>query len=149
MIQRMLAIWSLVPLPFLRIQQTNVNVNLTLPTMAHHVLLNLSAMPDSFVTLWTEVHRSPAHDIFQARIRTLEWVAVFSSTVSSWPRDQTQLSWIGRGILYHWVTVPWIMKAFTSNQKYFISHWHLCITDLLVILQMKKNLRFFSSWWVK
>ena len=35
------------------------------------------------------------HGILQARI--LEWVAMFSSRVSSWPRDQTHIS-----ILLHW-----------------------------------------------
>ena len=37
-----------------------------------------------------------AHGIFQARL--LEWVAIFFSKGSSWPRDQTQVSHIaGRG----------------------------------------------------
>ena len=35
---------------------------------------------------------SSVHDIFQARI--LEWVAMFSSRGSSWPRDQTCVSYI-------------------------------------------------------
>ena len=45
---------------------------------------------------------SSDHGILQARI--LEWVATFSSRRSSWPRDQTRvsyISWIGRQILYH------------------------------------------------
>ena len=42
---------------------------------------------------------SSVHEIFQARI--LEWVAIFFSRVSSWPRDQTCVSCKG-GILYHW-----------------------------------------------
>ena len=40
--------------------------------------------------------------IFQERI--LEWVAISSSRGSSWPRDQTQVSSIGRRILYQWAT---------------------------------------------
>jgi len=43
--------------------------------------------------------------ISQARI--LEWVAIFYSRGSSWPRDQTQVSYvscIGRQILYHCTT---------------------------------------------
>ena len=51
-------------------------------------------------------HQAPlVHGIFQARI--LEWVAISNSRVSSWPRDQTQVSSIfctGRWILYHWVS---------------------------------------------
>ena len=45
---------------------------------------------------------SSVHGISQARI--LEWVALPFSRGSSWPRDQTQVSWIGRRILYHWST---------------------------------------------
>ena len=39
------------------------------------------------------------HGIFQ--VRMLEWVAI---SWSSWPRDQTCVSCIGRQILYHWTT---------------------------------------------
>ena len=45
---------------------------------------------------------SSVHGILQARI--LEWVAMPSSRVSSWPRDQAWISYIsciGRGVLYH------------------------------------------------
>ena len=42
---------------------------------------------------------SPAHGISQAR--KLEWVAISSSRGSSWPRDWTCISCIGRWILYH------------------------------------------------
>ena len=34
---------------------------------------------------------SPVHEIFQARI--LEWIAISYSRGSSWPRDQTHISW--------------------------------------------------------
>ena len=43
------------------------------------------------------------HGIFQARI--LERVAISSSMGSSWPRDWTHVSCIGRRILYHQVTL--------------------------------------------
>ena len=42
------------------------------------------------------------HGISQARI--LEWVAMSSSRGSSLSRDQTQVSCIGRWVLYHWAT---------------------------------------------
>ena len=42
------------------------------------------------------------HGISQARI--LEWVTFSFSRGSSQPRDQTRVSCIGRGILYHWAT---------------------------------------------
>ena len=48
---------------------------------------------------------SSVHGILQARI--LEWVLIFSSKGSSWPRDQTHISCIsctGRQILYHCTT---------------------------------------------
>ena len=42
---------------------------------------------------------SSVHGISQARI--LEWVDIPFSRWSSWPRDQTHVSCIGRWILYH------------------------------------------------
>ena len=45
---------------------------------------------------------SPVHGISQARIP--EWAAISSSRVSSWPRDQTHVSCIGRWIRYCWAT---------------------------------------------
>ena len=42
------------------------------------------------------------HGISQARI--LEWVATSFSKRSSWPRDWTRISCIGRWILYCWAT---------------------------------------------
>ena len=43
---------------------------------------------------------SSVHGISQARI--LEWVSISSSRGSSWSRHWTQVSYIGRWILYHW-----------------------------------------------
>ena len=45
---------------------------------------------------------SHLHGILQARM--LEWVAISFSRGSSWTRDQTCGSWIGRQILYYWAT---------------------------------------------
>jgi len=56
------------------------------PTLCDHIDCSLSG--------------SSIHGIFQARI--LEWVAI-SSRESSWSWDRTQVSCIGRQILYHWV----------------------------------------------
>ena len=50
-----------------------------------------------FATPWTVVH-----GILQTRI--LEWVAIFFSRASSWPRDGTRISYascFGRQVLYH------------------------------------------------
>ena len=51
--------------------------------------------------------QASVHRTFQARI--LEWVAIFFSRVSSWLRDRTWVSCIGRHILYHcasWEAFP-------------------------------------------
>ena len=45
---------------------------------------------------------SSVHGISQARI--LKWVAIFFSRRSSWPRDWTWISCIGRQFLYCWAT---------------------------------------------
>ena len=45
---------------------------------------------------------SSVQGILQARI--LEWVAISFSRESSWPRDRTLISCLGRQILYHWAT---------------------------------------------
>ena len=53
-----------------------------------------------FATPWTVACQGPlTMGILQARI--LEWVAISSSRRSSWPRDGTCVSCIGRWILYH------------------------------------------------
>ena len=45
---------------------------------------------------------SSVHGIFPARM--LEWVALSFTRGSSWPKDRTCISWIGRQILYCWAT---------------------------------------------
>ena len=45
---------------------------------------------------------SSVHGIFQARI--LEWVAISFFKVSSWPRDQTQVSYIAGRFFTKWAT---------------------------------------------
>ena len=45
---------------------------------------------------------SSAHELSQAR--TLEWVAMSSSRGSSWPRNRTPVSCVGKRILYHRAT---------------------------------------------
>ena len=63
-------------------------------------------LPQSCLTLCDPMDCNPPvssdHGILQARI--LEWVAMPSSKGSSWPRDQTWVSYIsciGRWVLYH------------------------------------------------
>ena len=58
----------------------------------------------SCLTLWDPMYCSPPgssiHGISQERI--LEWVATSFSRGSSWARDQTHVSCIGRRVLYRW-----------------------------------------------
>ena len=75
------------------------------PNLTLHACLVVSVVSDSL-----QPHSPPGssvHGILWARI--LEWVGTSSSRGSSWPRDQTWVSCIGRCILYHWVTreIPW------------------------------------------
>ena len=73
----------------------------------HRALLHLSFLLRmralSCLTLCGPMDCSPAgssvRGILQARI--LEWVAIFHSRGSSQPRDWTQVSCIGRQVLYH------------------------------------------------
>ena len=65
---------------------------------------------------------SSVHGILQARV--LEWVAISSSRVSSLPKDQTRVSYIGRHILYplsHGRSLPFYLA--TNNSK-LICHTH-------------------------
>ena len=94
---------------------------------------------------------SSVHGIFQARL--LGQVAISYSRGSSWPRDWTCVSCIGRQILYHWATLgspppPWlpvslsIWSTFTflcymrSEEKLFLKvqlKYYFQIVNLLVV----------------
>ena len=62
---------------------------------------------------------SSVHGILRARI--LESVAISFSRGSSWVRDRTHISSIGRQILYHWAINPGFVRAmwslFSQNLK--------------------------------
>ena len=61
---------------------------------------------------------SSVHGILQARI--LEWVAISSSRGSSWPRNPTRVSCIGRQILYNcttWETQRVVMRTIKCREK--------------------------------
>ena len=70
------------------------------------LLFSCSVVFNSFATPWTIAHQTPLSMripwILQARI--LEWIAISSSRGSSWPRDRTLVSCIGRHIFYLWAT---------------------------------------------
>ena len=62
------------------------------------------------------------HGILQARI--LEWVAIPFPRGSSWPRDQTHVSCIGRWSLYHWATREALPPAIILRPtEFWRLHW--------------------------
>ena len=63
-----------------------------------YLLFSCSVVLDSFAT----PPSSSVHEIFWARL--LEWVGIFSSRASSWPRDRTHYLLHCRWILYCWAT---------------------------------------------
>ena len=60
-----------------------------------------NSCPNSFVTPWSLPGSS---DYWLSQARIFEWVNISSFRGSSQTRDWTQLSWVGRQILYHWAT---------------------------------------------
>ena len=86
---------------------------------------------------------SSVHGIFQAGI--LEWVAMPSSRGSSWPRDQTCISYvscIGRQILYHWVSRGDIyIYIYTHTHTHIYTFVYVCVyvyTYMCVYTQKEK-----------
>ena len=63
-------------------------------------ILSHSVVSDSCNSMDYSLPGSSVDGISQARM--LECVAISSSRGSSWPRDQTRVSFIGRQVLYHW-----------------------------------------------
>ena len=60
---------------------------------------------------------SSDNGVSQARI--LDWAATSFSRGSSWPRDWTHISCIGRRILYHWATRKASGRVLCSDEN----HW--------------------------
>ena len=72
---------------------------------------------------------SSVHGIFQARI--LKWVAISSSRGSSWSRDQTCVSWIGRQILSQCTT---IIFGLTQHGTYILIPLFLISCDFALFM---------------
>ena len=72
---------------------------------------------------------SSVHGIFQARI--LEWVTIPFSRGSSWPRDWTCISWIGRRILYHWATWEVPSRLWCFKISHFLQWWICLIGEII------------------
>ena len=89
----------------------------SLENFEHSILsyvLNLSSL--TLATLWNVAHQTPlSMGIPQTRI--LEWVARPSSRGSSWPRDQTHISWISGGFFYCCATREAPDWSWTAGKK--------------------------------
>ena len=111
----------------------------------HAVLCVCVPTTHSPVTQWCSTLFSPmdcsspgyfVFGIFQARM--LAWVANFFSRGSSWLRDHTYISFIGRQILYHWATWAAAMQCHGYStdclgdfSKCLISPSHMFLTRKL------------------
>ena len=78
----------------------NICTYIEIEVYTHTCMLSHFSRVWFFVILWTIAHQALYMGILQAR--TLQWVAMTSSRGSSWPRDQTHISYIsctGRWVL--------------------------------------------------
>ena len=86
-----------------------------------------------FVTLWTVACQAPLSMRFS---RQECWSGLPSSSGSSWPRDQTRVSYvscIGRWILHHWEateeSLPYAVPWAKTNYSLFCAPWYLTATS--------------------
>ena len=91
-----------------------------------------SVMFDS-VTPWTVACQAPLSMGF-SRAKILEWVAISSSRGSSWPRDWTCISCVGKWILYHWVNMEAQEHLLGVTILYEISLGHMDYPLRLVLI---------------
>jgi len=81
--------------------------------------------------------------------RILEWVAISSSRLSSWPRDQTRLSCIAGRFFYHWAIVEACCGSFhilfflfiCSHLNTVIGLWRYCYYLLLTTQHLEQCLK--------
>ena len=98
-------------------------------------VLGHSVMSDSLQPHGLQPTRLPIHGI--SKERKLEWVAISASKRSSWPRDQTLISWvscIGRQILYDWVTWGILLSV---QQFYFLLYFSCTCHENPITGQLK------------
>ena len=106
----------------------------------------------------------------------MAWVAIFFCRGSSWPRDQTRISCIGRWILYHWITkeVPgehiriyifcysilknisqqcigqviksFIQKTIAIFHSLVQNSFKICIWDIIIILRRGSTIEKSAKW---
>ena len=79
------------------------------------------------------------HGIFQARV--LEWVAIFFSRGSSWPRDWTQASNIAGRLFTLWATFSTFHPATRDELfKQWRGSFHCLIESLSIVFRIKSEL---------
>ena len=100
------------------------------------------------VCLWTITHRpgSSVHGILQARI--LEWIAISFSRGSSWGRDQTHISCIGKWILYHWATWEAQEVVLSTSKQFFVLVFWGCCNKIPQTGQLTQQNFIFSLFWM-
>ena len=119
-----------------------------------------------FPTLWTLAQQAPVSMGF-SRQEYVSGLPFPPLGGSSWPRDQTCISYIGGWILYHWATWEALQCQNNNDQNRIISPW---TWDGLLVLHSRKYFLFknplaylcilsyscpalpfvhtnFSSWW--
>ena len=120
-----------------------MTISVGLCSQHHFLLLSCWTLANLMVC---SLPHSSVHGISQARI--LEWVTISSSRGASWPRDWTQVSCIGRQILYHWAT--------REAQHHFRQWLIMTLATMDSICQSKldkrysvliKKVRYFNCLW--
>ena len=118
------------------------------------LLFSHSVMSSSFVTLWAVVFQAPLSMEFPSKNIG---VATSFSRSSSWPRDWTLVSYIGRWILYYWAT--WEAPSRQTRARYITStntellwwsHGEQILRAQSLILSFRvKSLKMASSWEIR
>ena len=124
--------------------QGRFRIFLILSFSPHGCMLSHFSHIQLLVALWTIAHQAPlSMGILQAR--RLEWGAIFYSRGSSWPRDQTHVSYvscIGRWVLHHYSH----LGSFSPQTMTFVIHEHLTLfTKSLKAAAVLPILRFFQG----
>ena len=90
---------------------------------------------------------SSVHGIFQARVP--KWVAISFSRGSSWPRDWTRVSCIGRRILYHWATREALLYLKLLQNNGYREIKVCCLSHpvcSILLQQLSKDTHVLLSW---
>ena len=103
-------------------------------------------MSDSFATPWTVANRLLCPWEFPGKIaRRLEWIAISYSRLCSWPRDKTQVSSIGRWILYPWAIREVLLYKYCwiNKLKFFPENFSYMTNNPIIIKAVWREKLFF------